>query len=161
LLAILFKDERCQKLPAYNILEKMYLERIIRSDQVKQFESTLLSHQKAVTTDGTFFSKKKTVSDVDNDNNCPFIGSTLLDRAVIEHNLLAVSKLYNNIKFDELGALFEIPAGKAEKIASQMISEGRMDGFIDQISSFVHFGGNYLAVFVWLLDVHAYLTFFF
>ncbi len=27
----------------------MYLDRIIRSDQVKQFESTLLPHQKATT----------------------------------------------------------------------------------------------------------------
>lgn len=30
MLATLFKDERCQHLPAYSILEKMYLDRIIR-----------------------------------------------------------------------------------------------------------------------------------
>ena len=120
LLATLFKDERCQKLPAAHILEKMYLDRIIRSNQVKQFESILLPHQKATTADG----------------------STLIDRAVIEHNLLAASKLYNNIKFNELGSLFEIPADKAEKIASQMISEERMSGFIDQIGSVVHFGSE-------------------
>jgi hypothetical protein len=35
-------------------------------------------------------------------------GSTILDRAVIEHNLLSASKLYNNISFAELGALLEI-----------------------------------------------------
>lgn len=40
------------------------------------------------------------------------LGSTLIDRAVIEHNLLAASKLYNNIRFNELGSLFEIPADK-------------------------------------------------
>ncbi|RNA16763.1 COP9 signalosome complex subunit 4 [Brachionus plicatilis] len=118
LLATLFKDERCQKLPAFSILEKMYLERIIRPDQVKEFESILQPHQKATTQDG----------------------STLLDRAVIEHNLLAASKLYNNIRFDELGNLFGISAQKAEKIASQMISEERMNGSIDQIGSIVHFG---------------------
>lgn len=39
-------------------------------------------------------------------------GSSILDRAVIEHNLLSASKLYNNIKFEELGALLEIPPGK-------------------------------------------------
>ncbi|GFT85304.1 COP9 signalosome complex subunit 4, partial [Nephila pilipes] len=65
--------------------------------------------------------------------------STILDRAVIEHNLLSASKLYNNITFEELGALLEIPPMKAEKIASQMITEGRMNGHIDQIDSIVNF----------------------
>lgn len=40
------------------------------------------------------------------------LGSTLIDRALIEHNLLAASKLYNNIKFNELGTLFGISADK-------------------------------------------------
>ena len=39
-------------------------------------------------------------------------GSTILDRAVIEHNLLSASKLYNNISFEELGSLLEIPPAK-------------------------------------------------
>ncbi|KAK3751013.1 hypothetical protein QZH41_020177, partial [Actinostola sp. cb2023] len=66
-------------------------------------------------------------------------GSTILDRAVIEHNLLSASKLYNNIGFLELGALLEISPEKAERIASQMITEGRLTGSIDQIDGFVHF----------------------
>ncbi|KAF8782588.1 COP9 signalosome complex subunit 4-like [Argiope bruennichi] len=117
MLATLFKDERCQQLPAYGILEKMYLDRIIRRSELEEFSAMLQSHQKALTTDG----------------------STILDRAVIEHNLLSASKLYNNITFDELGALLEIPPVKAEKIASQMITEGRMNGHIDQIDSIVNF----------------------
>lgn len=51
-----------------------------------------------------------------------------------EHNLLAASKLYNNITFPELGALLQISPAKAEKIASQMITEGRMNGYIDQVN---------------------------
>lgn len=71
-LATLFKDERCQSLPAYGILEKMYrcthfetmflkfllsdmcryLDRIIRREQLKEFESQLMDHQKAKTSDG-------------------------------------------------------------------------------------------------------------
>ena len=43
-------------------------------------------------------------------------GSTILDRAVIEHNLLSASKLYNNISFEELGALLEIPPMKVRTI---------------------------------------------
>jgi COP9 signalosome complex subunit 4 len=117
MLATLFKDERCQQLPAYSILEKMYLDRIIRSSELHDFADLLQTHQKALTADG----------------------STILDRAVIEHNLLSASKLYNNITFDELGALLDIPPRKAEKIASHMISEGRLNGCIDQIDSIVHF----------------------
>lgn len=78
--------------------------------------------------------------------NC-FTGSTILDRAVIEHNLLSASKLYNNITFEELGALLEITPAKAEKIASQMITEGRMNGFIDQIDSIVHFESKLFVFF--------------
>merc|ERR1712096_491915 len=71
------------------------------------FENLLQAHQKAVTADG----------------------STILEHAVIEHNLLAASKLYNNITFEGLGALLEIAPNKAE----------RMHGHIDQIDSVVHF----------------------
>ena len=36
-------------------------------------------------------------------------GMTILLHAVIEHNLLAYSKLYNNIMLEGLGQLLEIP----------------------------------------------------
>lgn len=117
-LANLFKDERCQQLGfAYSILEKMYLDRIIRRSELEEFEAMLQVHQKASTLDG----------------------SSILDRAVFEHNLLSASKLYNNITFEELGALLEIDPKKAERIASQMITEERMNGYIDQIDGIVHF----------------------
>jgi len=117
MLATLYKDERCQQLTAFNVLEKMYLDRLIKHSELPEFESMLQPHQKALTSDG----------------------STILDHAVVEHNLLAASKLYNNITLEGLGALLEIPAEKAERIASKMISEGRMQGYIDQIDSTVHF----------------------
>ncbi len=74
------------QLPAFNILEKMYLDRLIKKSELEEFESLLQPHQKATNADG----------------------STILDHAVIEHNLLAASKLYNNITFEGLGALLEI-----------------------------------------------------
>jgi len=117
MLATLFKDERCQSLPAYDILEKMYLDRIIRGPQLKEFESLLAPHQMATTSDG----------------------SSILDRAIVEHNLLAVSKLYKNIKFQQLGILLDISTEKAEKVASQMISQNIISGSIDQIGGYVQF----------------------
>uniref|UniRef100_A0A8C1LP97 COP9 signalosome complex subunit 4 n=1 Tax=Cyprinus carpio TaxID=7962 RepID=A0A8C1LP97_CYPCA len=136
MLATLFKDERCQQLAAYGILEKMYLDRIIRGNQLQEFAAMLMPHQKATTADGiACYALERLMT-----NTCLMLsGSSILDRAVIEHNLLSASKLYNNITFEELGALLEIPPAKAEKIASQMITEGRMNGFIDQIDGIVHF----------------------
>ncbi|VDP38356.1 unnamed protein product [Soboliphyme baturini] len=122
ILAILFKDERCQQLQSYGILEKMYLDRIIRKEELEDFKNELLPHQLALTSDG----------------------SSLLERAMIEHNMLSASKLYNNISFVELGNLLDISAERAEKIASQMITEGRMSGYIDQLESVAYFTGKLL-----------------
>lgn len=52
MLATLFKDERCQQLAAYGILEKMYLDRIIRGNQLQEFAAMLMPHQKATMADG-------------------------------------------------------------------------------------------------------------
>uniref|UniRef100_A0A2K6LKL2 COP9 signalosome complex subunit 4 n=2 Tax=Rhinopithecus TaxID=542827 RepID=A0A2K6LKL2_RHIBE len=148
MLATLFKDERCQQLAAYGILEKMYLDRIIRGNQLQEFAAMLMPHQKATTADETGCLHVAQAglellglssSRLGFPKCWDYRGSSILDRAVIEHNLLSASKLYNNITFEELGALLEIPAAKAEKIASQMITEGRMNGFIDQIDGIVHF----------------------
>ncbi|KAH1044399.1 hypothetical protein GYH30_025926 [Glycine max] len=115
---ILFaKDERCSKLKIYPILQKVYLERILRKPEIDAFAEELKPHQQALLPDNF----------------------TVLDRAMIEHNLLSASKLYTNISFDELGTLLGIPPHKAEKIASRMIYEDRMRGSIDQVEAVIHF----------------------
>jgi len=116
-LATLYKDERCSKLKIYPILQKVYLERILRKPEIDAFSEELKPHQKALLPDNF----------------------TVLDRAMIEHNLLSASKLYTNISFDELGTLLGIPPHKAEKIASRMICEDRMRGSIDQVEAVIHF----------------------
>ncbi|CAL5383599.1 unnamed protein product [Camellia sinensis] len=116
-LATLYKDERCSKLKIYPILQKVYLERILRKPEIDAFAEELKAHQKALLPDNF----------------------TVLDRAMIEHNLLSASKLYTNISFDELGTLLGIAPHKAEKIASRMIYEDRMRGSIDQVEAVIHF----------------------
>nr|CAD1837761.1 unnamed protein product [Ananas comosus var. bracteatus] len=105
------------KLKIYPILQKVYLERILRKPEIDAFAQELKAHQKALLPDNF----------------------TVLDRAMIEHNLLSASKLYTNISFDELGTLLGIPPEKAEKIASRMIYEDRMRGSIDQVEAVIHF----------------------
>ncbi|RXH91220.1 hypothetical protein DVH24_020243 [Malus domestica] len=98
-------------------LYKVYLERILRKPEIEAFAEELKPHQKALLPDNF----------------------TVLDRAMIEHNLLSASKLYTNISFEELGTLLGIEPHKAEKIASKMIYEDRMRGSIDQVEAVIHF----------------------
>jgi len=127
MLSTLFKDERSSKTDVYPILEKMYLERILRKSEVEKFAKQLKPHQMAILGDG----------------------STVLDRAVIEHNLLSASKLYNNITFAELGQLLDISPAKAEKVASQMIVEARLKGTMDQIEALIIFENAQESLIQW------------
>ena len=52
-------------------------------------------------------------------------------------------QIYRNISFTELGTLLGIRPEKAEQMTAGMISEERMQGRIDQLSGFVHFGGTF------------------
>lgn len=53
-------------------------------------------------------------------------GTTVLARAVIEHNLAAASRLYTCIYFDQLGALLGVPESAAEATAARMVQEDRL-----------------------------------
>lgn len=125
-LATLYKDERAPQLhPDYGLLEKMYLDRLLSAKEVDEFASRLKPHQKALQSDGT----------------------TVLSKAVIEHNLLAASRLYNNIGVEELGVLLGLSGEKAEEYAARMIEQKRMNGQIDQIDGLIYFdSGNAVGV---------------
>ena len=51
-------------------------DRIIREPEIKEFEKMLKKHQMAVTS----------------------TGRTVLQNALVEHNMLAASKIYNNVR---------------------------------------------------------------
>jgi len=117
LLAMYYKDDKAPQLDSYTVLEKMFLDRILKKEEIQAFSNTLLPHQKAIMTGG----------------------KTILEQAVIEHNLLAASKVYNNITFDELATLLDVTPDLAEKIASKMISEERLVGSINQTARLLYF----------------------
>jgi COP9 signalosome complex subunit 4 len=118
ILANLYKDERTAGLQRlFPFMEKVYLERILRPDEVAAFGKELKPHQMASLPDGT----------------------TVLEAAVIEHNLAAAARLYDNIYLGELGTLLGVDAGKAEEIASKMVMESRLKGTIDQVDGLIAF----------------------
>jgi COP9 signalosome complex subunit 4 len=129
-LSRLYKDDRASSVQEFSILEKMFLDRLLNADEVAAFSKKLAPHQLAVTADGT----------------------TVLDKAVIEHNLVAASKLYENINVDALGEILglksssEFSAGeKAEAYAARMVEQGRLRGRIDQIDGIISFDSEIAA----------------
>lgn len=129
-LAKLYQDDRASGTDEFDILEKIFLDRLLSPAEVDAFASKLQPHQMAKTADG----------------------STVFTKAVIEHNLLATSKLYENISTKALGAILglkdgkaggggpETAAEKAEEYAARMFEQGRLKGEIDQIEGVIYFG---------------------
>ncbi|EWC48083.1 hypothetical protein DRE_02662 [Drechslerella stenobrocha 248] len=118
-LGTLYKDDRAPQVEHHAILEKMYFDRLLSSRDVEAFSKSLAPHQTARNADGT----------------------TVLTRAIVEHNLLAASRLYNNIGVEELGVLLQLPAEQAERYAARMIEQKRLAGQIDQIDQLIYFDG--------------------
>uniref|UniRef100_A0A7S3GG87 COP9 signalosome complex subunit 4 n=1 Tax=Palpitomonas bilix TaxID=652834 RepID=A0A7S3GG87_9EUKA len=110
ILGLLHKDERSSSLPLFPVLEKMYLERMLQKDEVAMFQETLKPHQLALLGDG----------------------STVLDKAVMEHNIRSAGLIYNSVKFEQLGDLLGLTADKVATAAAQMIAEDRLNGTIDE-----------------------------
>jgi COP9 signalosome complex subunit 4 len=119
-LGLLYKDERSAGLEEYGILEKMFFDRLLSAAEVDKFAQDLAPHQLAKTSDG----------------------STVLAKAVVEHNLLSASRLYSNIGFDELGLLLGLDGDKAEDTTAKMIEQGRLAGSIDQLERVIWFEGG-------------------
>ncbi|GAB7356217.1 hypothetical protein MBLNU459_g6795t1 [Dothideomycetes sp. NU459] len=119
-LARLYKDDRAAQVDEFAILEKIFLDRVLDPHEVRAFGLKLKPHQMAKTSDG----------------------STVLDKAVLEHNLLGVSRLYSNIGVSELGSMLGVDADKAEGYAAQMIEQRRLAGYIDQIDGVIYFDGD-------------------
>lgn len=120
MLARLYKDDRASQAEDFAILEKIFFDRLLSPAEIKAFAAKLDPHHLAKTSDG----------------------ATVLDKAILEHNLLGASKLYNNIGFDQLGELLGIDAEKAEEYAAKMLEQGRLAGYIDQIDRLIFFEGE-------------------
>ncbi|KAF9880006.1 PCI domain-containing protein [Colletotrichum karsti] len=119
-LGKLYKDERSAGLDEFGMLEKMFFDRLLAPGEVEKFAQGLQPHQLATTADG----------------------STVLAKAVVEHNLLGASRLYRNIGFDALGSLLGLDGEKAEETTARMIEQGRLLGRIDQLEEVIWFEGG-------------------
>ncbi|OQV16320.1 COP9 signalosome complex subunit 4 [Hypsibius exemplaris] len=117
-LAILLKDERTMDLPTYGFLRKIFDGKTVKRAEVEQFAQKLAPHQRdALTADG----------------------SSLLERTVLEHNILSSRKYFSVASFDALSRLLDMPADRLEKIMVNMASEGRLQVKINHKDNSVTF----------------------
>lgn len=133
LLASLFKDERTQHLEHYEMLQKIYAGHLLRKTEVQKFANSLLPHQQAKLSSGL----------------------TVLEKAVIEHNIVAISKLYISISFEEMGALLEITPQRAEQIIANMVAETRISAALDQVNAVVEFERESESIGGWTQEISA------
>lgn len=102
------------------ILKKMYTHQIVRPPELVHFDASLADHQKAVMGDGL----------------------TIMERAVVEHNMIAVADLYESIYLSELAWILGVTEIKAEKIAATMIMDGSLKASIDQVDGLLLFANQ-------------------
>lgn len=120
LLAMLYNDDRSKELDIYPLLQSIHMGRLLQKHHVDRLRPTLQPHQ------------LKTHPD----------GDTVLDHAIIEHNMLAISRMYSNIGLGQLADLLNVSPEKAEKTARVMINEKRMIASIDQVEHMLQFSSQ-------------------
>jgi COP9 signalosome complex subunit 4 len=117
-LAILLKDERTMDLPTHGFLRKIFDGKTIKRAEMDQFAQNLQPHQRdALTAEG----------------------SSLLERTVLEHNILSSKKYFRVASFDALARLLDMSADRLEKIMVNMVAEGRLQVKINHITQSVTF----------------------
>ncbi|GAA5847919.1 hypothetical protein JCM9279_003491 [Rhodotorula babjevae] len=138
LLASLYRDERAAQSPHYPILSKMFLDQMIRPHEVEQFASALATHQLA--------KLPPTMAVVTAPDTAVETGKkgpeTVLDRAMMEHNVLAASRVYTNVTFAGLGHLLGLRPSAAEAMARTMVQQRRLRASIDQVDGLIVFDAD-------------------
>ncbi|SCZ88176.1 BZ3500_MvSof-1268-A1-R1_Chr10-2g02868 [Microbotryum saponariae] len=138
ILSALFRDERSSETPHQTVLAKMFLDQTFQPTEIAEFAASLSPHQLARLPPAAV-----TVMEDDTTVEMGKRGpETLLDRAVMEHNILAASKVYNNITFTGLGHLLGIRPSSGESMVRTMIQQGRLCASINQVLGLVNFIGD-------------------
>ena len=117
MVAILTSDERAKSNQFYELLNKMFVGVVVRPADVTEFKASLEDWQNVTMGDGY----------------------TVLEKALIEHNILMISKIYMNIRFEEIGKFLGITADQAEDIIASMVEQGRIQAVLDQGNELVEF----------------------
>ncbi|GAA6061869.1 hypothetical protein JCM10212_001302 [Sporobolomyces blumeae] len=135
ILASLYRDERSSSTSHYAVLSKMFLDQMIRPAEVSAFSAALAPHQLAQLPPTQAVVTLASEPD-ETGKKGP---ETVLDRAMMEHNVLAASRVFDNITFRGLGLLLGLRPSAAEAMARTMIQQRRLHASLDQIDGVIAF----------------------
>jgi COP9 signalosome complex subunit 4 len=113
----IYNDERSESLPQRTLLDKAYHDQVFSASDIQTLAEYLAPHQKAQLPDGT----------------------TVLTRAIFDHNILSISKVYADVSISTLASLLELDQLRTEAYAAKMISQDRLAARIDQEAGVISF----------------------
>ena len=95
------------------VLQKMHRGFLLKPAETKAFEKSLQDHMKALTSDGK---------------------TTIVEAAILDHNVMAIAAVYENVTFDEMGKLLGgIRPVDAQRIVARQLKAERLAGYIDEV----------------------------
>ena len=134
-LSSLIKDERTNQLPQRTILSKVFLDHIVRPQEIAEFEKLLAPHQTAAIVPSA--NDKAMFALADQEENAKASDSST-PRRKQRHG---PSRLYRDITFGQggLSTLLDVSPLGAETIARRMIQQKRLRAEIDQTEGLLTF----------------------
>ena len=99
----------------------MLKEQLLKKEELQLFQSSLLPHQKAV----CYMYIYVCMCSMHPTKRYEFVyvtaqitsdGYTIPEKAVMEHNMLSLSRIYENIYFSDLAAILHVDSARAEKV---------------------------------------------
>lgn len=108
--------------PLSTIFEKMHDQRIIYLDDYLKGLSYYL--------------------DTDEYNLSADYVSQALSKAIVENNLIAASKIYDNTSLKNFADILQLEENYVEEIVANMIRDGRLDALVDDISKVIEFNSQ-------------------
>ncbi len=130
LLQKLYQDRQSEDLLSFKMLKHMHQNRIISQHDQDEFGKTLpIKDQLKL--------------------NAEYSDYTILQKAIYEHNMRAIAKLYKNMSIKRLSMLLGISMEGSEDLARSMIAENRLDASIDQIDHDITFDNEDRILYLW------------
>jgi len=83
---------------------------------------------------------------------------SILDKAIIEHNIVSISKLFEEVSYETLIRMLDITKTQTERIIHTMISEKRLDARIDQVEGYVDFTRRFDDYNNWTQGINHFCT---